>query len=311
MLIKVRNDVHGLSTGINSKEIARTSRMISRMTGYVVQPNKAIVGKNAFAHESGIHQDGVLKERSTFEIMDATEVGLDSNSIVLGKHSGRHALKDALEQLGFTVDGAALNQAFKRFKEIADKKSQVTALDLEAIVSDEMREREESHELSWFEVESGSEREPKARVAVKMPSGEDQVGEASGDGPVDSIFSAIQKATGADAELREYHVAAVTGGDDALGSVTVMLRDGRPHRYRAGSGDGHPRGLGPRLREGAVKPPGRSGHQRGGGSDGRSGIGDDRARRRGLVLCGGHHPQCCDYTCNLGMWSLVLNHIQP
>ncbi len=226
MLIKVREDAHGLTTGIKSKEIARTSRMISRMTGYVVQPNKAIVGKNAFAHESGIHQDGVLKERSTFEIMDATEVGLDSNQLVLGKHSGRHALKDALEQLGFTVNGAALNHAFRRFKEIADKKSQVTALDLEAIVSDEMREREESHELSWFEVESGSEREPKARVAVRMPSGEDQVGEASGDGPVNSIFSAIQTATGTDAELREYHVAAVTGGDDALGSVTVMLRDG-------------------------------------------------------------------------------------
>ncbi|MGK2955094.1 MAG: 2-isopropylmalate synthase [Solirubrobacterales bacterium] len=224
MLIRVREDAHGLTTGINTKEIARTSRMISRLTGYVVQPNKAIVGRNAFAHESGIHQDGVLKERSTFEIMDATEVGLDSNQIVLGKHSGRHALKDALEQLGFTVDGGALNQAFKRFKEIADKKKQVTALDLEAIVSDEMREREESHELSWFEVESGSEREPKARVAVRMPSGEDQIGEASGDGPVDSIFSAIQKATETEAELREYHVAAVTGGDDALGSVTVMLR---------------------------------------------------------------------------------------
>lgn len=239
MLIKVREDAHGLTTGINSKEIARTSRMISRLTGYVVQPNKAIVGRNAFAHESGIHQDGVLKERSTFEIMDATEVGLDSNSIVLGKHSGRHALKDALEQLGFAVDGNALNQAFKRFKEIADKKKQVTALDLEAIVSDEMREREESHELSWFEVESGSEREPRARVAVRMPSGEDEVGEASGDGPVDSIFGAIQKATGNDAELREFRVGAVTGGDDALGEVTVMLRETDENgQVRSASGQG-------------------------------------------------------------------------
>ena len=114
--------------------------MVSRLTGYSVPPNKAVVGRNAFAHESGIHQDGVLKERSTYEIMDATEVGLESNSIVLGKHSGRHALQDALQQLGFKVEGGALNQAFKRFKEIADKKKQVTALDLEAIVSDEMRE---------------------------------------------------------------------------------------------------------------------------------------------------------------------------
>ncbi|MBK5111422.1 MAG: 2-isopropylmalate synthase [Thermoleophilia bacterium] len=228
MLIKVRHDAHGLSTGINTKELARTSRLVSRLTGYVVQPNKAVVGRNAFAHESGIHQDGVLKERSTFEIMDATEVGLDSNQLVLGKHSGRHALKDALEQLGFSVDGGALNQAFKRFKEVADKKKQVTALDLEAIVSDEMRERTQSFELAGFEVEAGTERKPMARVRVKIPNGEEQSGEASGDGPVDSIFGAIQAATAEEAELREYHVAAVTGGDDALGEVTVILRaDGR------------------------------------------------------------------------------------
>src|ERR1700742_2232317 len=123
MLIKVREDVHGFTTGINSREIARTSRLVSRLTGYQVQPNKAIVGRNAFAHESGIHQDGVLKERSTFEIMDATTVGVEgANSIVLGKHSGRHALRKALEELGFKVEGQALNTAFKRFKELADKK---------------------------------------------------------------------------------------------------------------------------------------------------------------------------------------------
>jgi 2-isopropylmalate synthase len=228
MLIRVREDAHGLTTGINTREIARTSRMVSRLTGYVVQPNKAVVGRNAFAHESGIHQDGVLKERSTFEIMDATEVGLDSNQIVLGKHSGRHALKDALEQLGFVVEGGALNQAFKRFKEIADKKKQVTALDLEAIVSDEMRDRAETHELDSFSVQAGSDREPRAEVGVKMPSGEVVTGESTGDGPVEAIFGAIQKATDTDTELREYHVAAVTGGDDALGQVTVVLRtDGR------------------------------------------------------------------------------------
>jgi 2-isopropylmalate synthase len=224
MLIRTREDVHGLSTGINSREIARSSRMVSRLTGYAVQPNKAIVGRNAFAHESGIHQDGVLKERSTYEIMDATEVGLESNSIVLGKHSGRHALKDALEQLGFKVEGNALNSAFKAFKEVADRKKQVTALDLEAIVSDEMRERADAHELAWFEVEAGSRREPLARVAVTLPSGEEAVGESSGDGPVDAIFRAIQQATETECDLREYTVAAVTGGEDALGEVTVMLR---------------------------------------------------------------------------------------
>jgi 2-isopropylmalate synthase len=224
MLIRTREDAHGLSTGLNTRELARTSRMVSRLTGYAVQPNKAVVGRNAFAHESGIHQDGVLKERTTYEIMDATEVGLESNSIVLGKHSGRHALRDALEQLGFKVEGNALNAAFKRFKEVADRKKQVTALDLEAIVSDEMREKEDSHELAWFEVEAGSRREPLAKVAVKMPSGEEVVGESSGDGPVDAIFLAIQKAAGTECELRQYTVEAVTGGEDALGQVTVMLR---------------------------------------------------------------------------------------
>jgi 2-isopropylmalate synthase len=224
MLIHVREDVHGLATAINTRELARTSRMVSRLTGYAIQPNKAIVGRNAFAHESGIHQDGVLKERSTYEIMDATEVGLESNSIVLGKHSGRHALKDALEQLGFKVEGNALNAAFKRFKEVADRKKQVTALDLEAIVSDEMREKDDSHELAWFEVEAGSRRDPVARVAVKMPSGEEAVGESGGDGPVDAIFQAIQVATDTECELRQYTVEAVTGGEDALGQVTVMLR---------------------------------------------------------------------------------------
>jgi 2-isopropylmalate synthase len=156
--------------------------------------------------------------------MDATEVGLDSNAIVLGKHSGRHALKDALEQLGFKVEGNALNTAFKRFKEIADKKKQVTALDLEAIVSDEMRERSESYNLAWFEVEAGSKREPQATVSVTLPSGEESIATSSGDGPVDAIFGAIRDAVGSDAELRRYSVEAVTEGTDALGEVTVVLR---------------------------------------------------------------------------------------
>jgi 2-isopropylmalate synthase len=224
MLVGVRTDVHGLRTEINTREIARTSRMVSRLTGYPVQPNKAVVGRNAFAHESGIHQDGVLKERSTYEIMDATEVGLVSNSIVLGKHSGRHALKDALEQLGFKVEGQALNNAFRAFKEVADRKKQVTALDLEAIVSDEMRERSDAHELAWFDVEAGSRRQPSAKVAVVLPSGEESVGESSGDGPVDAIFQAIQDAVESECELVQYTVEAVTGGEDALGEVTVRLR---------------------------------------------------------------------------------------
>jgi 2-isopropylmalate synthase len=224
MLLRTRRDEHGLDTGVDTHELARTSRMVSRFTGYAVQPNKAIVGRNAFAHESGIHQDGVLKEPSTYEIMDARDVGLESNSIVLGKHSGRHALRDALEQLGFKVEGGALNQAFRRFKEIADKKKQVTALDLEAIVSDEVRGGSASYELAWFDVEASSRREPRAQVAVTIPDGAEAVGASGGDGPVDAIFGAIGDATGVEAELRQYTVAAVTEGEDALGEVTVMLR---------------------------------------------------------------------------------------
>ena len=224
MLLRTRRDVHGLDTGIDTRELARTSRMVSRFTGYAVQPNKAIVGRNAFAHEAGIHQDGVLKERTTYEIMDARDVGLESNSIVLGKHSGRHALRDALEQLGFKVEGNALNQAFSRFKEVADKKKQITALDLEAIVSEEMRESAERYALESFEVAAGSHRAPRATVTILNPAGEKMVGEATGDGPVDAIFVAIQKATGVESELRSYTVSAVTEGEDALGEVTVMLR---------------------------------------------------------------------------------------
>jgi 2-isopropylmalate synthase len=224
MLLRTRTDEHGLDTQINTREIARTSRMVTRFTGYAVQPNKAIVGRNAFAHESGIHQDGVLKERTTYEIMDATEVGLESNSIVLGKHSGRHALRDALEQLGFKVEGNALNQAFKRFKEIADKKKQVTALDLEAIVSDQVREGRSGYELAWFDVEASTRREPVAKVAVTMPDGAESVGESGGDGPVDAIFGAIRAATGIESELNSYTVSAVTEGEDALGEVTAIVR---------------------------------------------------------------------------------------
>jgi len=224
VLLRTRGDVHGLTTGVETRELARTSRMVTRFTGYQVPPNKAVVGRNAFAHESGIHQDGVLKERTTFEWIPAAEVGAEPEQIVLGKHSGRHALREALEQLGFKVEGNALNQAFQRFKEIADKKKQVTALDLEAIVSDQVRESGERHDLAWFEVEAGSRREPRAKVAIGTPSGDEMVGEASGDGPVDAIFGAIQSAVEVECELRQYTVSAVTEGGDALGEVTVMLR---------------------------------------------------------------------------------------
>src|SRR3954465_14577009 len=204
MLLHTRQADVGLHTGIVTQEIARTSRLVSRLTGYSVQPNKAIVGRNAFAHESGIHQDGVLKERTTYEIMDATTIGLETNAIVLGKHSGRHALRKALEELGFEVEGAALNQAFKRFKEIADKKKKVTAMDLEALVPDELRDQVRAYTLGWFDVEASTRRPPHATVGVRDPEGRELAGSFTGDGPVDAIFRAINVATGVDAQLREF-----------------------------------------------------------------------------------------------------------
>jgi 2-isopropylmalate synthase len=226
MLLHTRQADVGLYTEAVTREIARTSRMVSRLTGYSVQPNKAIVGRNAFAHESGIHQDGVLKERTTYEIMDATTVGLDANSLVLGKHSGRHALAEALSELGFELTGQALNTAFKRFKEIADKKKQVTAMDLEALVTDELRSEIAGYTLQWFDVEASSRRPPHATVAVLGPDGDELVGSFTGDGPVDAIFHAINAATSVDAKLREFRVDAVTGGQDALGETSVVLEVG-------------------------------------------------------------------------------------
>jgi 2-isopropylmalate synthase len=223
MLLHTRESSLGLWTGLETTEIARTSRLVSRLTGYPVQPNKAIVGRNAFAHESGIHQDGVLKERTTYEIMDATTVGLRSNSIVLGKHSGRHALSQALQEMGFELDGQALNTAFKRFKEIADRKKLLTAMDLEALVTDELREEITGYALESFDVEASSHRPPHARVSIALPEGGTASGSFTGDGPIDAVFQAINVATGTAPTLSEFTIGAVTQGQDALGEVSVVV----------------------------------------------------------------------------------------
>ncbi len=254
MLLHTREALVGLHTGAVTKEIARTSRMVSRMTGYPVQPNKAIVGRNAFAHESGIHQDGVLKERTTYEIMDATTVGLEANSIVLGKHSGRHALQQALAELGFELSGQSLVTAFKRFKEIADKKKQVTAMDLEALVTDELREEIPGYALAVVRRRGILAAAPaRDRRRSRGPDGAELVGSFTGDGPVDAIFHAINAATGVDARLREFRVDAVTGGQDALGRDLGGARGGRTGRLGSGRLDRHPRGGGQRLRPRAVQ----------------------------------------------------------
>ena len=276
MLLRTRRDEHGLDTGLDTRELARTSRMVTRFTGYAVQPNKAIVGRNAFAHESGIHQDGVLKERTTYEIMDARDVGLESNSIVLGKHSGRHALRDALEQLGFKVEGNALNQAFKRFKEIADKKKQVTALDLEAIVSDQVREGSARYELAWFDVEASTRREPPAQGRgddARRQRGGRRVGRRRA-GRRD-LRRRPRRDRGRVGAAPVHGLGRHRGRGRARRGDRDAARP-RPPRERPGRRHRHPRGLGARLHPGDVE---RARGRRGARGRGRSPP-RRRARRR-------------------------------
>lgn len=223
MTLKVRNDLLGLGTGINSQEISKTSRLVSLLTGYPVQPNKAIVGRNAFAHESGIHQDGVLKERTTYEIMDATSVGLVESDIVLGKHSGRHALKEQLERLGYFLGEEELNQAFKRFKELADKKGSLSGEDIEAVALDYIRTEGQQWKLTAYEVHSGGKEAPPSATITLEREGERITERAIGDGMVDATCKAIRAALNIDAKLFAFTVEAITEGLDSLGDVTIQL----------------------------------------------------------------------------------------
>ncbi len=224
MALEIRSDQFpGLATAVRTEELARTSRMVSRLTGYQLQWNKAVVGRNAFAHESGIHQHGVLAERSTYEIIDAASVGQVGSQIVLGKHSGRHAFSETLEKLGIVVRGDALNAAFARFKELADRKVQLTDADLEAIVAEEVGTALESgYSLDVLEVTGGTASVPKARVVVSR-DGHRSEAVAEGDGMIDAACQAIRRATGIDASLTGFNVSSVTGGIDALGDVVVQL----------------------------------------------------------------------------------------
>jgi 2-isopropylmalate synthase len=224
MAVKIRPDQFpGIEVGVRTEELARTSRLVSRLTGYPVQYNKAVVGRNAFAHESGIHQHGVLAERSTYEIIDAAEVGQTGSQIVLGKHSGRHAFKDTLEKMGLTVTGDALNAAFARFKELADRKVQLTEADLEAIVAEEIGgSRGPEFVFESLEVRGGTVAVPQAKVVV-VRNGEKAEAVAEGDGMIDAACKAIKAATGVDGRLTDFNVSSVTGGVDALGDVIVQL----------------------------------------------------------------------------------------
>jgi 2-isopropylmalate synthase len=223
MALATRTDFYGAAVGVETRQLANTSRMVSNITGYEVPPNKAIVGRNAFLHESGIHQDGVLKDRRTFEIMTKEDIGLEGTNIFLGKHSGRHALKDALEELGYYVEGDVLRRAFTRFKEIADHKKTVTTADLEAIAADEVGSFEGKFVLESFRVVAATGRQSRAAVTISHAEQGTFEAEAEGEGPVDAVFRAIDSATNIKGRLTDFRIDAVTGGKDALGEVRVSV----------------------------------------------------------------------------------------
>lgn len=228
MVVRTRGKALGLGHGLDTREIVRTSRLVSMTTGYSVQPNKAVVGSSAFAHESGIHQHGVLANRATYEIMDPLDIGLEGNSLVLGKHSGRHAFVDALGKLGIELDREHLDRAFARFKELADRKINLTEQDLTAIVSEERGAAEaDMLVLEDLQMSGGTHRSPEARVRLRR--GDEVIEEsATGDGMIDAACGAIQRASGVEARLVTFTVSSVTGGSDALGDVVVQLDvDGR------------------------------------------------------------------------------------
>ena len=239
MIVATRGQATGLSHGLRLREIARTSRLVSMLTGYPVQPNKAVVGSNAFAHESGIHQHGVLMNRATYEIMDPVEVGLDGNRIVLGKHSGRHAFAETLHRLGFELEREGLDRVFARFKELADRKLQLTDADLEAIAAEELGVTEsDSFVLESLHVAGGTHLSPTATVRLRR-NGSVLEDSAMGDGMIDAACAAIARACGVDgARLVNFTVSSVTEGTDALGDVVVQLDvDGRRFTGRGVSSD--------------------------------------------------------------------------
>jgi 2-isopropylmalate synthase len=224
MALKQRPDVFGVDTGINTREITRASRMVSSITGILVQPNKAIVGANAFAHSSGIHQDGVLKERTTYEIIDPAEVGAGGSSIVLTARSGRHALRHRLEELGFELPDEEFERVYAAFLELADKKKEVYDEDLEALVGESERTLNEVYHLEQVHVSCGEPGIPTATVELKSRDGETLIDSSHGTGPVDAVYRAINRIVEVQNDLIEFSVQAVTRGIDALGEVTIRVR---------------------------------------------------------------------------------------
>jgi len=225
MAIRTREDMFHLSTGIRTRELHKASRLVSRLTGMTVQRNKAIVGANAFAHEAGIHQDGILKKRSTYEIMRPEDIGIDGSQLVLGKHSGRHAIMDRLSKMGFKMKPHELECAYKRFVELADKKKNVYDDDLATIARDEMEEVDAVYVLDYLHVSTGTKTVPTATVRLKK--GNEVIQDAAcGDGPVDAALKTIDRITGIQGKLLEYNIQAVTIGKDAQGEVSIRAAFG-------------------------------------------------------------------------------------
>jgi 2-isopropylmalate synthase len=229
MALKTRRDLFGLDTGINTKRIYPVSRLVSQLTGIPVQPNKAIVGTNAFAHSSGIHQDGVLKERTTYEIINPRDVGVPDSEIILSARSGRAGLRHRLTELGYTLDAERFEKVYHRFLSVADKKKTVDTRDLEAIVADEVRMFfEETYHLEQVQVACGDRSIPTATVCIRTPEGELVCDADHGTGPVDAIYRAINRVIGEPNELIEFSIQAVTEGIDAVGRVTIRIQADDP-----------------------------------------------------------------------------------
>ena len=225
MALKVRKDICGYHTGINSEEIYTTSKMVSGFTGVIVQPNKAIVGDNAFAHESGIHQDGVLKDKQTYEIMTPESVGVNKTKLVLGRHSGRHGLKARLSELGYHLSDQEMQKSYEAFLVLADKKKEVFDEDLRVLMGDEIYKENQLYELQYLHVNAGTDIIPTATVQIK--SDKEVLQESStGDGPVDASFNAIERALGFKPTVESYNVRSVTSGRQALGEAIIRIRSG-------------------------------------------------------------------------------------
>jgi 2-isopropylmalate synthase len=225
MALRTRKDYFGYQTRVNTEQIYPTSRMVTGITGIRVQPNKAVVGANAFAHEAGIHQDGMLKEKTTYEIMTPQSIGIPKSDLVLGKHSGRHAFREKLKELGYELSDEQFQRAFGCFKQVADKKKEVFDEDIETIIAEEILRLPDRYVLDFLSITSGTHLIPTATVQLTK-DGKTLKEAEFGDGPVDAAFRAIRASSGSQSQLLRFEVSAITSGSDAQGEVSVRLQDG-------------------------------------------------------------------------------------